>query len=261
MCIFVVSVLLSIVAMVAPAYAFGVIDCPKPVVQTATDVSAKIQSGVRPLAGVSAQTFDAKAEVVTRDLFHEYSDSGTVALAHSTISIFCQIIATSSLSDAEKLDHLYRLEEWITRISGHSAPTSTYWKATCAASPSQVLKPVQAVFNAWATRDLDRYMSQWAPAAIQRSKYYARELSEIASRRSHDFAKYAAVSVISVNPRILFVDGAKARISNTYSMRFVRYDGRVINETNIDESYILECSKDGNRWMIRENNDYSLKAY
>lgn len=244
-----------------PTRASASVDCPKPLVQVATNVSVKIKSDIGALSTASAQKFDASAEVVTRDLFQKYSDSGTVALAYSTISIFCQVIAGSSLSDAEKLDQLYRLEEWITRISGHSTPTNTYSKMTCSTDRQHVLKPINAVFDAWSTRDSAKYMAQWAPAAIQRSKYYVRERSEIVTRRNQDFQRYSNVSVIYFTPKILFADGAKARVSNRYSMRFTRNDGRIIDEADITESYILECSKDGDHWLIRENNDYALAAF
>jgi hypothetical protein len=38
-----------------------------------------------------------------------------VAIATTTLSIFCQILRKNSMSDAAKLDHLYRLEALATR--------------------------------------------------------------------------------------------------------------------------------------------------
>jgi hypothetical protein len=238
---------------------FASVECPKPTQQLATDVSVKIRSEVGQLPASTKPEFDASAETITRDLFTKYQNSDTVALAHSTISIFCQVLITSSLTDAQKFDQLYRLEDWITRISGHSVPMNPATGTDCSTASQDVLRPIKAVFNAWAHLDIGEYITQWGPGSIQRSHYYARQKPDIVNQRRSDFAKYASVAVLGTDPKILFVDGAKARVSNIYSMRFVRRDGRVVNETEVGESYILECSAADNRWVIRENNDYIFR--
>ena len=175
------------------------------------------------------------------------------------ISIYCQFIFTSSFTDAQKLDALYRVEEWITRISGVTVPMNRSSGTTCSTDPGEVLKPIRAIFDAWAHLNIHNYMEQWGPESIQRSKYYARERPDIETQRRADFRKYSSVMVQSIDPKILFSDGTKARVTNTYSMRFVRLDGRAINETGVGESYILECSAADRKWKIRENNDYLLR--
>jgi hypothetical protein len=248
---FVLPIVLALISSPAAAY-----ECPAPTQQLAQDVSIKVKADVSMLKGLATTSFESSAETVTRDVFAKYQDAGVVALGHSVISIFCQIIMPSSMTDAEKLDQLYRLEEWITRISGRSVPMEKTTGTNCATASSAVLRPIRAVFHAWQQLDVDEYLAQWGPESIQRSKYYARRMADIAGKRRMDFREFQSVSVISIEPKILFADGTKARVDNTYTMRFLRRNGRVVAENNVAESYILECSVANNTWRIRENNDY-----
>jgi hypothetical protein len=248
---FIFPIVLALISSPAGAY-----ECPVPTKQLAQDVSIKVKSDVSTLQGLATASFESSAETVTRDLFAKYQDAGVVALGNSVISIFCQIIMPSSMPDAQKLDQLYRLEEWITRISGHSVPIEKTTGTSCATAPNEILRPIKAVFHAWQQLDVDEYLAQWGPESIQRSKYYARRMADIADKRRRDFREFQSVSVISIDPKILFADGTKARVDNVYTMRFVRRNGSVIAESNVSESYILECSVANNSWRIRENNDY-----
>jgi hypothetical protein len=249
--IFLVLIVIALISSPARAY-----ECPAPTQQLARDVSVSIKSDVSVLNGLATTSFESNAETVTRDVFAKYQDAGVVALGHSVISIFCQIIMPSSMTDAEKLDQLYRLEEWVTRISGRSVAMEKSAGTNCATSSSEVLRPIKAVFDAWQQLDVDEYLAQWGPESIQRSKYYVRRMADIADKRRMDFREFQSVSVISIDPKILFADGTKARVDNTYTMRFVRRNGGVVAENSVGESYILECSAANNKWRIRENNDY-----
>jgi ketosteroid isomerase-like protein len=236
-------------------------DCPKPTQQLTQDVSSDIRSEVSGLKGLAVAKFETTAATVTNDVFAKYKDAGSVALSHSMISIFCQIILPSTtLGDAEKLDRLYRLEELITRTSGQSVPMGRSAGTMCLTAPGAVLRPINALFDAWQKLDVDEYLAQWAPDAIARSQYYVMRSADLTSRRRADFANFASVTVRRIEPKILFADGTKARVSNVYTMHFVRRDGRVIDETNVGESYVLECDADKGVWRIRENNDYQFKG-
>jgi hypothetical protein len=165
----------------------------------------------------------------------------------------CQLIMGSSLSDDEKLDRLYRLDDWITHASKSSTPIRSDQPASCATAQDAVLKPIRTLFSAWANLDVNSYLQQWGPNAIHRSKYGVAGKSELAQRRKGDFTKYSKVDVLSYAPKITFADGRKAVVNNSYSMRYVRRNGQSFTE-NESENYTLECL-DG-RWVVRENNDY-----
>ncbi len=221
-------------------------DCPKPTQQLTQDVSSDIRTEVSGLKGLSVATFETKATTVTNDVFAKYKDAGNVALSHSLISIACQIILPSTtLTDAEKLDRLYRLEELVTHTSGQSVAMGRNAATSCPTDPAAVLRPVNALFDAWRKLDVEEYLAQWAPDAIARSQYYVMRSADLTSRRRADFSGFASVTVSRLEPKILFADGTKARISNVYTMHFVRRDGRVIDETNVGESYVLECTAGG----------------
>ncbi len=181
--------------------AHAAVECPKPAQQLATDVSIKVQSAVSLLPQTPSPQLETKAETVTRDLFSKYPNAGNVVLAHSMISMYCQFIFSSSFTDAQKLDALYRVEEWITRISGITVPMNKAVGTTCSTDPGEVLRPVRAIFDAWARLDIIEYIRQWAPESIQRSKYYARKRPDIEIQRSADFKKYSSVRVEKINPK------------------------------------------------------------
>ena len=252
-----VGLLLLALALCRPAFGY---DCPKPAQQITQDVSYVIKSDVSVLGGIGGGAFEAKAQTVTTDVFSKYPHADELAIAITMISMFCQVILPSAMPDAEKLDRLYRLEDLITHAKGRSVPMEASVGKTCSTAPQDVLRPVNALFDAWQRLDVDEYLAQWGPEAIARSKYYVMKAADIAPRRRADFASFASVTVLGTQPKILFVDGTKARVSNVYSMHFVTRSGKVIDETGVGESYVLECAAASGTWRIRENNDYLSRA-
>jgi hypothetical protein len=227
-------------------------ECPHPSEQLGQDVSEKVTT----LSQTAKDSFQAKAGTVTHDVFEKYPHADQVAVATTLLSMYCQILLPSSMPDAEKLDRLDRLEAAVTREKGISVPLDKSVAPECSTAPDEVLRPIRALFAAWATLDADEYLAQWGPNAIARSKYYVRKAADLSTRRRADFAQYRSVNVVTIDPKIAFVDHAKAVVQNVYTMRFTRTDGKVIQESNVGESYVLECSARNHKWLIRENNDY-----
>jgi len=98
-------------------------------------------------------------------------------------------------------------------------------------------------------------MSIWLNGAPRQSlgrNYYVMREADITARRRADFARFRSVTVLGIQPKILFADGTKARISNVYTMHFVARDGKVIDERDVGESYVLECAASTGAWRIRE---------
>jgi hypothetical protein len=231
-------------------------DCPRPTVQLSADESSEVRSSVDSLGGLNSTTFDKKSAQVTQDLFSKYPHADDVALANTMISMFCQIILPSTMSDAEKLDQLYRLEDRITGHASVSVPMNPAVAPTCSTNPKAVLAPIMGLFTAWQELDVDLYLAQWGPDAIARSEHYVYRIADFTARRRADFTQYRAVTVSAINPSIVYVDATKANVVNTYTMHFVRTDGRTIDERGVKESYVLECVARDKSWRIRENNDY-----
>jgi hypothetical protein len=227
-------------------------ECPHPSEQLGQDVSEKVTT----LSQTTNDSFQAKAGTVTHDVFEKYPHADQVAIATTFLSMYCQILLPSAMPDAEKLDRLDRLEAVITREKGISVPLDKSVGPECSTAPAEVLRPIRALFAAWATLDVDEYLAQWGPNAIARSKYYVRKVADLGPRRRADFALYRAVDVVTISPKIAFADHTKAVVQNVYTMRFTRTDGKVVEESNVGESYVLECSAGDHKWLIRENNDY-----
>jgi hypothetical protein len=231
-------------------------ECPRPTQQLATDESSDVRSSVSELGGLKVASFETKADVVTRDLFAKYQHADEVAIANTMISMFCQVILPSAMSDSEKLDYLFRLDDRITHHARVSVPLSPAVGPACSTSAEAVLAPIRSLFKAWDQLDVELYLAQWGPDAIARSKYYAYKIADFAQRRRATFASYQAVKVISINPSVAYADATKAKVNNTYTMHFEGKDGRVVDEREISESYVLECVAKDHSWRIRENNDY-----
>ncbi len=227
-------------------------ECPHPSEQLGQDVSEKVIA----LSEATKDSFQTKAGVVTHDVFEKYPHADKVAIATTFLSLYCQILLPSSMADADKLDRLDRLEEAITGEKGISVPLDKSIGPECSTAPADVLRPIRVLFQAWGRLDVDEYLAQWGPNAIARSKYYVRKVADLGPRRRADFAQYRAVDVVAINPNITFADKTKANVRNVYTMRYTRKDGKVIDENNVGESYVLECSARDHKWLIRENNDY-----
>lgn len=233
--------------------ALAAYECPKPPQQVAEDVVTEAHGSATSLVSITSSSYDNVARKVTTDLIQKYPNSDQLLVRYTVLSMACQLIMGSSLSDDEKLDRLYRLDDWITHASKSSTPIRSDQPASCATAQDAVLKPIRTLFSAWANLDVNSYLQQWGPNAIHRSKYGVAGKSELAQRRKGDFTKYSKVDVLSYAPKITFADGRKAVVNNSYSMRYVRRNGQSFTE-NESENYTLECL-DG-RWVVRENNDY-----
>jgi hypothetical protein len=235
-----------------PSVAPGAFECPHPSQQIAQEVSEDVAT----LSEVTKESFQKKANTVTHDLYEKYPHADQVAIATTALSIFCQIVRKSSMPDAEKLDQLYRLEASFTSQKGISVPLDHSVGPECSTASAEVLRPIRALFHSWEGLDVNQYLAQWGPNAIMRSKYYVYKAADLGPHRRASFAQYGAVDIVAIDPKIVFADHTKAVIKNVYTMRFVKRDGKVIEERNIGESYVLECSAQDQKWLIRENNDY-----
>jgi hypothetical protein len=234
--------------------ALAAYECPRAPQQVAEDVVTEAHGSATSLVSATSSSYDNVARKVTTDLIQKYPNSDRLLVRYTVLSMACQVImGSNSLSDDEKLDRLYRFDDWVTHGSNASTPVRSDQTASCTTAEPAVLKPVRALFSAWENLDVNSYLQQWGPDAIQRSQYGVIGKSELAQRRKGDFTKYSEVDVLSYAPKITFADGRKAVVNNRYSMRYVRRNGQSFTE-NESENYTLECL-DG-RWVIRENNDY-----
>ena len=244
---------LAVVLLVLGSSAARAYDCPKPSQQFVQD--SEVHDTTIILAAVGEQKYNSVAKVVTTDLFSKYPNADKVVIAHTMLSMFCQVIMGSAMSTEEKLDRLYRLDGWITYISGRSAAVRAD-SPTCATDPGAVLRPIRSIFQAWTRLDVEAYLEQWAPNALRRAKaagVFGK--GELAQRRRADFARFSRVAVWGYSPTIVFADGRKAVVNNRYTMQFQRRNGTSFMEQEV-ENYTLECFGPQRRWLIRENNDY-----
>lgn len=246
----IVVTLLSFASIPVHAY-----DCPKPTQQLTPEVVTEVRGSTTTLFSASNDNYDIVARSTSRDLFEKYPNADRIAVMNTMLSMFCQVIMASSMSDDDKLDRLYRLDGWITHTSGKSVPVKLADTTTCSPNADAVLQPIRGIFLSWSRLDLDGYLAQWAPNGIHRSNYGVLGKLELAQKRRSDFAKFSRVDVLSYTPTIAFIDGRKALVNNQYAMRYQQRNGRAFNENEF-ENYTLECSIADRRWMIRENNDY-----
>lgn len=160
-------------------------------------------------------------------------------------------------------DHSFRLLRLVVVFTGVVAVGGlATWAVTArqgssSARLARVRAPIDALFKAWETRDLDTYLAQWHPRGRQWVGRTPRTLAEIRARRRSDFGRYGEVQVIDyrVDVEDAATEPVTARV--TYSMRFRRPDGTWISETDMRETYKLV--QHDRRWVIMENFDYFAK--
>ena len=244
-------ILITLLLLTIPAAAY---ECPKPPQQVAQDVMTEVKSTSASLLDATRSSYDNVAITLTHDLLAKYPNADRTLIHFTTISVACQLIMNSSLSVDEKLDRFYQLDDQMTHDSGRSAPTKLSDTTICSTTTDSVLRPIRVLFSAWISLDVDTYLAQWGADAIHKSKSSVLSGANLVAQRRLDFTKYVRVAA-SYSPTVLFADGRKAVVNNSYVMRFWRSNGSTFTE-NETENYTLECSKAGQRWVIRENNDY-----
>lgn len=162
-----------------------------------------------------------------------------------------QQIPWVSLSPMPSRVYLYRA----ATPAAAAAPTPAPAPSGCSTAPADILKPVEALFRAWAALDVDLYAAQWRQDAFQVAGKIQRDRAKILEHRRGLFGRLAAVQVTRTDPAIERVDGRLAFVRNTYTMEFTLKTGRRIVERDVQESYMLACDGQG-RWQIKENFDY-----
>lgn len=120
------------------------------------------------------------------------------------------------------------------------------------------LSPIDNLFNAWSGLNFSLYMAQWDQGAAQYSKQFkTRSYQDIFQNRKSLFDRLSSVQV--VNYKVL---NAQAIANNTksinivYSMKYYFKNGKVVNESNVSEKYVLRYNEANRQWLILENYDY-----
>jgi hypothetical protein len=121
-------------------------------------------------------------------------------------------------------------------------------------------KPIDNLFKAWETLDIDLYMKQWHKDAIQVSNKFHRNYDEIKATRIKNFNEFKKVIIkeYRIIDTILMENSATLIVE--YSMQFNLKDGRQLHENNVKEKYVLVYDPETSRWLIKENHDYVEKA-
>lgn len=125
----------------------------------------------------------------------------------------------------------------------------------CVATPEEIRRPIDRLFQAWRTLDFDLYAAQWRADAFQVAGKVQRDRAKILAHRKELFGRLDAVEVKRIDPVIERIGGRLAFVRNTYWMEFALKNGRRAVEKDLQESYMLACDgQDG--WRIKENFDY-----
>jgi hypothetical protein len=114
--------------------------------------------------------------------------------------------------------------------------------------------PIDELFEAWRSLDLERYMAQWTSDAIKVDLRTGRRYTTEALYRDRlkQFPQYRSVGA-DVSVELRESDGSSAVFDVWYEMRFVKRSGATFRE-KAKESYVVV--KVGDDWRIRLNRDY-----
>ena len=125
-------------------------------------------------------------------------------------------------------------------------------------------RPIERLYNAWRTLDIDLYLAQLHPDVIQTyrqgGKRHTRTYGEIAAERRRLFPRLSHVDVVNYEVMYQGGDQGEAVFGVRYSMEFHFKSGRrPIKEYNVKECYKVRFSKTVQRWQIIRNDDYQRR--
>jgi hypothetical protein len=146
-------------------------------------------------------------------------------------------------------------------LSRASEPTTSQEDLSAVARTIEAQRlPIDNLFTAWEKLDLDLYMAQWAPQAIQYSRQFRRDRDEILQKRRKDFRRFDRVEVLGYEVAYAGFRNETAHFNVKYSMRFHFKDGRILDEDQIGERYETRYVPAAGRWQISVNQDYMSKG-
>lgn len=114
-------------------------------------------------------------------------------------------------------------------------------------------QPVHDLFAAWAELDLDGYLNQWSPDAVQFVGRKRRGFADIAAQRRSLFPRLSAVEVRRYQLWFRGFEDGVASFDASYDMAFHFRDGRTVTER---ERETYRIARERGRWVIVENRDY-----
>jgi hypothetical protein len=114
--------------------------------------------------------------------------------------------------------------------------------------------PIDELFEAWRTLDVERYMAQWTSDAVKVDLRTGRRytIDALYRDRLKQFPQYRSVGA-DASVELRESDGSSAVFDVWYEMRFVKRSGTTFRE-KAKESYVVV--KVGDDWRIRLNRDY-----
>lgn len=121
--------------------------------------------------------------------------------------------------------------------------------------------PIENLYHAWRTLDIDLYIDQFSPDAVQTGIYksgktYSRGFAEISEKRRQMFPLLDSVEVSKFELMYQGYDGDIATLGVRYSMELRWKSGKITQEKNINECYQVKKSSSDQRWRIIRNDDY-----
>lgn len=125
----------------------------------------------------------------------------------------------------------------------------------------EMKSPIENLFEAWRTLDVELYLEQFDPQIIQTGIYksgkpYTRGFNEIEENRRKIFPKLDSVDVSKFELMYQGFSGRVATFGVRYSMIFKWKSGKVTKDTNVNECYQVANTSVDPRWRIIRNDDY-----
>jgi hypothetical protein len=109
--------LLALLILIPITAAQAAMDCPAPPQNAAKELVNDTEASASGLGKLVGGSLKNKTEVTVKNLFEKYPNADKITFAQILISQFCQQIAASTtLSDAEKLDRLQTENQTIISI-------------------------------------------------------------------------------------------------------------------------------------------------
>jgi hypothetical protein len=136
-------------------------------------------------------------------------------------------------------------------LAGRQAPPKCGGNAD-----EQVIRPVQLLYQAVNSKNIELYAAQWSDDAMYRdvSNGTVRTKADKIAERRAKFAAWEQVKLTMESAAVADRAVDNATIDVVYSMT-VKSRGRpAFSQTHVAEKYIVICGREG-RWLIRHNVD------
>jgi hypothetical protein len=140
------------------------------------------------------------------------------------------------------------------RVAALTPPLDS--RAACGTSDEQIMQPVEQLYRAVDTKNIELYAAQWSDDGhyVDLRTGVTQTKAEKIEERRNRFTQWESVNLAMDRSMVVQRTAEHATIEVTYSMTIKPYGRPPLKQTGVSERYELVCGS-GGRWLIGANLD------